>query len=264
MSIIGSSFASLPGLDTAYSTYQNEFAWGAEPRMRLIMGVMLDSATVDSGASPTTRLRKGLVLGKITSSGKYTQYSATATDGSNVALGVLMTEIRTVDVLSGSATDRFVAALMGGPVQAAKLNGLDQKARSDMFGRFFFDDDFVGNRSNIARVIAKTADYTVTATDNNSIFTNRGASGAVNFTLPTIALGLRYRFFVEADQNVTVTSATADTLVCFNDAAADSIAFSTTAEKIGGAIEVYANDNASKWLVFVNLGAETQTPTIAT
>lgn len=114
------------------------------------------------------------------------------------------------------------------------------------------------------QVVAKTADYTVVAADNGTVFTTRGAVGAVNFTLPTIAAGLRYRFMNEAGQNMTITSVVADTLVVFNDLAADSIAFSTVAELIGGSFEIMANDDATKWLVFVNLGSETQTPTVVT
>lgn len=112
---------------------------------------------------------------------------------------------------------------------------------------------------------AKTANYSVTAADCGKTFTNRGATGAVNFTLPATAeieAGWWARFFVVADQNVTVTSATADTMSVFNDATADSIAFSTVAERIGGGIEVVWD--GTSWLTFVSLGAETQTPTIAT
>lgn len=264
MSVIGSSIGMLPGMDSVYSTYETEFRWGGPPNRALITGGVIDAATVDAGASPTYRVRRGLLLGKITATGKWTQFSDTATDGSQVAQGILMIDLRMSDVLSGSTADRNAWIMVSGPVIASKVVGLTQKARADMFGRFVFDDDFVGNRFGWKDVVAKTSDYTVTAADNGTLFTNGGASGAVVFTLPTIAKGLRYRFFVEADQNVTVTAGTADTLVVFNDAAADSIAFSTSSEKIGGSVEVVANAAATKWLVMVNLGAETQTPTIAT
>ena len=144
----------------------------------------------------------------------------------------------------------MVPLIIAGPIQASKVYGLDYLARAHLHGRVLFDDDFVGNQSGWRGVVAKTADYTVTAADNNTIFTNRGASGTVIFTLPTIALGLRFRFYCEADQTVTLTAATADTIVTHNDLAADtvSIAGGTNAKKIGASIEIYANDNASKWL----------------
>lgn len=115
------------------------------------------------------------------------------------------------------------------------------------------------------RISAKTAAYTLTPDDNGKIFTNRGAGGAVTFTLPPTAdipTGFNVRFFVVADQNVTVASnGSADNIVAFNDAAADSIAFSTGSEKIGSGIEVVWD--GAGWLAFVMLGAETATPTVA-
>lgn len=111
----------------------------------------------------------------------------------------------------------------------------------------------------------KTADYTITAADMGKIFTNRGATGAVTFTLPAAAAALKGRsvlVFVVAGQNVTVAGATADQMVVFNDATADSIAFSTAAELIGGCVEAICS--GTDWLVRVALGSETQTPTIAT
>ncbi len=258
-----SAFTSLPGMETAVVSSENSFLWGPNT-WYLLKNVVVVSTATDSGSTPTTDLRPGLVMGKVTSSGKYTPYSATATDGSGVAEGVLFMGLRMVSPLSGSVADQLTNIVVAGPVKGGSIYGIDQLARAQMFGRFVFDDDLLGNQMGWRQVVAKTADYTVTASDNNTIFTNAGASGAVNFTLPTIAKGLRYRFFVEADQTLTVTSVVADTLVVFNDAAADSIAFSTSSEKIGGGIEVIANAAATKWLVFVYLGAETQTPVIAT
>jgi len=111
------------------------------------------------------------------------------------------------------------------------------------------------------KVLSKTADYTLTRADSGAIVTNTGATSAVNFTLPSIAeSGLFYFVVVTADQTVTVTAATADTLITFNDLAADSIAFSTASTKIGGVIFVVAN--GSKWTA-VNL-TDDNTETIAT
>lgn len=256
------AYGNVPGMDNPQYVYANQFAWGQRAEA-LILGMPIDKDTVDTG-TPTDRLLPGLILGKLTSSGKLSNFGDTKTTGAQNAVGVLMVGLRMEDYWSGTNRDKVYGVMVGGPVQAAKLRGLTQKARGDMFGRFVFDDDVIGNKNPWKDVVAKTADYTVTAADNNTIFTNQGAVGAVVFTLPTIAKGLRYRFFVEADQNVTVASVVSDTLVVFNDAAADSIAFSTSSEKIGGSIEVIANADATKWLVFVNLGAETQTPTIVT
>lgn len=119
--------------------------------------------------------------------------------------------------------------------------------------------------TGLRNISAKTANYSVVAADLGTTFTTRGASGAVNFTLPatsTISAGWWARFFNVADQDIIVTAATADTMVVFNDPTADSIAFSTTGEQVGSGVEVVWDGTG--WLTFVFLGAETVTPTIVT
>ena len=85
-------------------------------------------------------------------------------------------------------------------------------------------------------ISAKTAAYAMVPEDIGKLFTNRGASGAVTLTLPPTADipdGWWCEVFVAANQSVTVAAPTTDTMVAFNDAAADSVAFSTSGEKIG-------------------------------
>jgi hypothetical protein len=53
-------------------------------------------------------------------------------------------------------------------------------------------------------VIAKTSNYTASSTDGNTFFTNTGATGEVDFTLPTAAAGLTYSFYVDALHTVKV------------------------------------------------------------
>lgn len=110
---------------------------------------------------------------------------------------------------------------------------------------------------------AKTAAYTLLPSDNGKIFTNRGAAGAVTFTLPTPSealTGVEYTFIVVAGQNVTVAGTGANDIVAFNNAASASVAFTTAAELIGGGVKMVCD--GTSWLAFVNLGSETQTPTI--
>ena len=262
MSTTLSDLYAMPGMGTALESTEREFLAGNIASWQRI-AVVLDSTAVDSGNTPTTLLRRGLLLGKLSASNQYVDYDPTATDGSEIAVGILLDNVNMLNA-AGSAVDKVAEMVWFGYVKAAQLLNLDALARRQLAGRIWFDDGLVPPNANPLLVVAKTADYTVVAADNNKIFTTRGAAGAVNFTLPALARGLRFTFFNEAGQNMTVTAGTADTMVVFNDLAADSIAFSTAAELIGGAITVVANDNASKWLTFVNLGAETQTPTIAT
>jgi hypothetical protein len=52
------------------------------------------------------------------------------------------------------------------------------------------------------KVTAKTANYTVTASDIGTTFTNAGAAGAITFALPAATVGLWYRFVVKAAQEL--------------------------------------------------------------
>src|SRR5207248_11269087 len=122
----------VPALST-----ENVFLWGPDS-WYLTKSIQIVSTTVDAGNTPTTDLRMGLVLGKITSTGKYTQYSGIATDGSQLPEGVLMHGVRMIDPLSGSAADQVGALVVAGPVKGGNLFGLDQMARAAMAGRFIF------------------------------------------------------------------------------------------------------------------------------
>lgn len=121
------------------------------------------------------------------------------------------------------------------------------------------------SQSIYRNISAKTASYQLLPGDIGTLFTNRGATGAVTFTLPVTAdipTGFWAEFFVVAGQNVIVATPTVDTGVAFNDAAADSVAFQTAAELIGGGMRCVWDGTG--WLYFIHLGSETQTPTVAT
>src|SRR5690349_4252349 len=122
--LLGDSYAMAPGLTTARETYENEFRWGSQYQA-VITNALIDGNTVDSGNTPTYQLRPGLLLGQVIATGKYKNYSPTATDGSEVASAVLLEGLRTQD-FTGTAVDRFYGVLVGGPVQAAKLINFDQ------------------------------------------------------------------------------------------------------------------------------------------
>lgn len=264
----------VPGIQAALETTENIVWWGLR-HQQIVQGGMISGSSLDSGASPTDLLRAGLLLGKKTSDGKLYQWDPTATDGTEIIYGVLLVDQKAKR--DGVALDRWIGPiLVGGNVKNtailvagnanAGINGDNNEmlVRAQMKNRFIFDDDLIGNDfAGLKRVIAKTADYSVLEADNGTLFTNEGASGAVNFTLPSARPGYHFMFAVVADQTVTITATPVDSLVAFNDAAADSIAFSTAAEKVGGIIEVFGL-STTKWLAKVSLGSETQTPTIAT
>lgn len=248
MALGASQFGDLAGIGTVRETYENYFSFGRKENA-VIIPALISSAALDSGATPNTTLRGGLVLGQITSSSKFTNYAATATDGSQVGAAVLLAPLRLVDIFSGSTQDRYYGVLVAGPVLNNRLFGLDAKARADMSNRFIFDDDFPGNkRYPVLQEVAKTANYTVLASDRGTLFTNTGASGAVTFTLPAVAPGLVYEFLVTADQNVLIT-APAAIVFSANNSASTTLAFQTSSERIGGHLLYYTNAAGTKWYV---------------
>jgi len=114
------------------------------------------------------------------------------------------------------------------------------------------------------RIVAKTAAYTVLPSDSGTIFTTVGATQAINFTLPAISTGpWAFYFIAGSDQNLTVTSETADTMITFNDLQADSIALSTSGEKIGGGFMAFC-DGTSVFCAQIFGVSHRQTATIAT
>jgi hypothetical protein len=54
--------------------------------------------------------------------------------------------------------------------------------------------------------VVKTAAYTVKKADSGTIFSNRGASGAVTFTLPAALKGLWFTFLKPTQQNIVITA----------------------------------------------------------
>ena len=61
-------------------------------------------------------------------------------------------------------------------------------------------------------VEAKTSDYPVVSGDQDKLFTNEGAGGLVNFTLPTAASGLRFSFYCQNANLIRVTANAGDTI----------------------------------------------------
>jgi hypothetical protein len=250
-----------PGIQEAVETFEREICWGKWEQLRTT-SAQIDATTIDPTNTPTSILRPGLLLGRIAATGKLVHYDGDATDGSDVAVAALTQPFSMVDV-GGTTRELFVNVLIGGPVKAGMLYGLDIQARKQLAGNFLFDDEAANGRfSNYLRQRAKTADYTVTSADDRVLFTTKGASGAVIFTLPapTLALkGMLVGFFSEANQNMTINCASNDVLVTFNDLEADSVAFSTADQKIGAFVEATPNFDGTKWLIMPRLAGHTMT-----
>lgn len=266
-----------PGVTDAVETVENQFWWNEYKEQVWFPSVISGAARDVGNTSYTTVLRPGLLLGRITATGKLVEWSPTATNGAQRIFGVLGFSEKMQRL--GVDTDRQYGVMIAGNVKADRLivpgstdfgiSGATNEflIRAQMFPRFMFSDLVGGNPwGGWKNVEAKTADYTITEADNNTLFTNRGAAGAVILTLPTTAKkGLRYGLFVAANQNLKFTSGTADTMTTFNDLAADSVGFETANELIGGHLEVIGDGTG--WLVIEHphgAGATAQTITIAT
>lgn len=122
---------------------------------------------------------------------------------------------------------------------------------------------FIDNIAYKVRVQAQPIAYTVSLYESGTIFTTYGGTAATTFTLPAVASadGCIYYFVNAVDQDMTIASAEGDNMVAKNDASADSIAFSTTSEKIGGAVMVVSD--GTKWYTFP-MSEELVTITVAT
>jgi hypothetical protein len=250
MSQISSMFGNLPGMGTVIETYEAAITWGSAWQMKWWNG-WIDANTVDVGNTGTTwRLRPGLVLGQTTATGRWTNYNATNTDGSQVARGILAYGLRMQDVLSGLNTQKLYAILIGGNLKGANLLGLDMQARAQLSPFFTFDDILGGeNPWDWIAFQTKVANYQIVTGDNFSHFDNTGAVGEVDFTLPPIANGYKFGFRNVAAQTLKVISNEGGNIVALNNPVANSLAFATGGQQIGAGLVFYSNAAGTKWYV---------------
>lgn len=266
MSAFFDSWGNLPGTLPVVETYESTFRWGPAG-LGLITGGVINANAVDSGNIPTYELRPGLLLAQKTADASWTNYSATATDGSQIAAGVLLTGLRMQQILTGQTQAKFYGVLVAGPIKGSLILGLDAMARSQMSERFIFDDQlgFSGYHWFPWRGFqTKTANYQLLAgapsTDNFVMFDNTGAAGEVDFTLPAIGPGYFFGFRVQTDQTLKVISTEGANMIAFNNNVANSVAFSTAGSRIGGVFHVYSNPAGTKWIVEdASAGANTVT-----
>jgi hypothetical protein len=113
------------------------------------------------------------------------------------------------------------------------------------------------------QVIAKASTATLTAAESGSVITTEGAGGAIILTTPAVAAGLHYWIVNAEDQDLTITAGGTDTMVTFNDVEADSVAYATSNEKVGGGAFIVSD--GTKWMVFLmTYDANDQAVTVAT
>lgn len=96
---------------------------GTEPGATPSVTLDISKFTVTGGRIPS-----GTVLGKVTASGKYGPYNNGASDGTEVAAGILF---GTIPVAAGQ-TQAAGAILVHGFVYRAKLTGIDTAGETDL------------------------------------------------------------------------------------------------------------------------------------
>jgi hypothetical protein len=252
MSFSFADWFGLPGPQASNDTAENAFLWGPGTWQVYSQAIILDSTAVDSGSATTTQLRAGLLLGLITSSSTYAAYAASNTNGTEVVRGVLVYPLSMLNI-NGVAVQKLNVLLAAGAVKNSKLYGLDNMARSQMRGRFVFDDDLTNVNQYFPwrRENTQTANYTVLGTDAGTLFDNTGATGAVKFTLPTLASGNGrvFGFLAAAAQNITIASNETTNIIYDNNASGSSVALSTPGDIIGGLLVFYTNPAGTKWIM---------------
>lgn len=255
----------MPGFSAANMTYEADIFWGGdESKLQVLrQGGTFSSAMVDAGNTPTSVIRKGLVLGLITATNKIVQWDATATDGSQNIAGVLGVELHMVDGLFTSV-DRRSPLVIHAPLRAKSLlikgaafvgHADEYLARQQLaaYGCIFDDDPAGALAGMLKRIAIKATNYIVLASDNGTQF--HAITADATFTLPAIKAGLSFEFLRASDHNLVVTSAEGDNVIVGNDLSADSITYSTAGNKIGARIKVdalYVNGTL-KWLPTVQV-----------
>lgn len=120
---------------------------------------------------------------------------------------------------------------------------------------------FTGSYIQGKQIKAKTAAYTVTVAEDGVIFTTRGATVSVTFTLPAVTdipIGTQYIFYNVSSYGMVVASnGSSDNIVAKNDAGADSITCTTTSLMIGAAVQVIWDGTG--WLSFAISAGPTYT-----
>jgi hypothetical protein len=141
-----------PGIQTQVDSLVTRnvlFVSEGRPRVTLVPRV-LSGAARDAGNTPTTTLRGGLLLGKITASGKLKEFDPAATDGSQNVYGVLLDDVRVVDELQQNQDQPQARIAVSGDVKASTLlikgsslvgHASETATRTALRAKFFIFDD---------------------------------------------------------------------------------------------------------------------------
>ena len=214
--------------------------------------VILASTNTDTGnTGDTTTLRGGNLIATETSLGNEYIYDADANDGTQTAWGILMKHQPMLE--GGSATNKVMVRIMShGVYQKASIIGLDAQAESQLAQRGLFPDTAPSGAAALVhpmRIARKSADYTLVAADNGTLFLGTSADDQT-FTLPTIAVGLSFQFLRTVAKDMVINGAS--NIIGVAGVTHDTI---TSSDQIGAHVRVlavYTDGSATlKWITEV-------------
>lgn len=250
------------GIGTELTTFESELLWADHARNAVLwQSTIISGASRDAGNTPTTILRPGLILGKVTASGEHEEWDADASDGTQYFVGVLDIEQRAQDYYGNNVDIEYRRLVARAPVRAsalliqgsAFLGHVDEYlARCQMVDSgFVFDDDpqgYLAGKGNRFETVTGTSD-TLTASQNGMTLFYSSAS-AVAVTLPTIQAGLGFTIVRTANEEIVISSAAGNDILAGGDDSASSVTWTTSGQQIGAALRIKAVyvGTTLKWL----------------
>lgn len=105
------------------------------------------------------------------------------------------------------------------------------------------------NGRSVLGVTAHTADYTLTATDNGSIHSSKGAAGTIVASLPAATVGLNFRFYVGAAQEHRIDPSGTEKIALPSTGVAGAAGKYLTADAIGETVHLVCCE-VGIWSVF--------------
>lgn len=119
----------------AFSPNENQEWLGSAHGTSEADSITLDSVLTRAAFGTLGYVPSGVVLGKVTATGRYAPYDGGASDGTETAAGLLFTTVNLGDPTRPETGDISAALYWHGEVRVSKLptdNGLDSGARADM------------------------------------------------------------------------------------------------------------------------------------
>lgn len=269
----------IAGVGAERTVSESEILWGADQARNAALwkSAIISGASRDAGNTPTTVLRPGLLMAKVTSTGEYEEWDADASDGTQDILGILDSELRAQDYDATNQDRMFRMLVARAPIKASQLliqgsalvGHVDEylARRQLVAAGFVFDDDPMGYKAGRgARVATVTGTTDALTADENGTTLFYSNAASVTVTLPAAKPGLEYELVRAADEEFIVVSPTADDVIVGNDLTADGVTVTTAGEQIGVRWRVRSVyfGTAIRWLIegpLCPFGVGTATPT---